>query len=258
MTEEMKQKGFAMFRGAEDVDPAAYQFGKIKTGAKSLDDAVLKLGTYKRINPRLGDKGTVLQAIHSGDYEMMREISNFFFKTSGIYSRLCRYMAYLYRYDWLVTPYINDDKIKTEKVLDGFTKCLNRLDDFGVKKFLGDVALKVVRFGCYYGYKIESNNKVYIQELPPNYCRSRFTINDKHVVEFNMKYFDEQFRDAANRIKILNLFPKEFKKGYVLYKEGKLPPDFLGDTSGWYVLDVDNAFKFNLNDEDYPPFISVT
>ena len=257
MNEEIKQKGFAMFRGAEDIDSAAYQFGKIKTCAKTLDDAVLKLGTYKRINPRLGDKGTVLQAIHSGDYEMMREISNFFFKTSGIYSRLCRYMAYLYRYDWLVTPYINDDKIKTEKVLDGFTKCLNRLDDFGVKKFLGDVALKVVRFGCYYGYKIEADNKVYIQELPPNYCRSRFTINDKHVVEFNMRYFDEQFIDAANRIKILNLFPKEFKKGYVLYKEGKLPPDFLGDTSGWYVLDIDSAFKFNLNDEDYPPFISV-
>ena len=85
MTEEMKQKGFAMFRGAEDVDPVAHQFGKIKTGAKTLDDAVLKLGTYKRVNPRLGDKGTVLQAIHSGDYEMMREISNFFFKTSGIY-----------------------------------------------------------------------------------------------------------------------------------------------------------------------------
>ena len=257
MNEEIKQKGFAMFRGAEDIDSAAYQFGKIKTCAKTLDDAVLKLGTYKRINPRLGDKGTVLQAIHSGDYEMMREISNFFFKTSGIYSRLCRYMAYLYRYDWLVTPYINDDKIKTEKVLDGFTKCLNRLDDFGVKKFLGDVALKVVRFGCYYGYKVESDNKVYIQELPPNYCRSRFTINDKHVVEFNMRYFDEQFIDAANRIKILNLFPKEFNKGYVLYKEGKLPPDFLGDTSGWYVLDIDSAFKFNLNDEDYPPFISV-
>jgi len=37
----------------------------------------------------------------------MREISNFFYKTSGIYSRLCRYMAYLYRYDWFITPYIN-------------------------------------------------------------------------------------------------------------------------------------------------------
>ena len=255
--QEIRQKGFSIFREVGEQDSISHQFGKIKTGAKTLDDAVLKLGTYKKINPRLGDKKTVLQAIHHCDYETMREISDFFFKTSGIYSRLCRYMAYLYRYDWLITPYVNDEKIKTEKLLDGFYKCLNRLDNFGVKKFLGDVALKVVRFGCYYGYKVETKDKIYIQELPPNYCRSRFSINDKHVVEFNMRFFDEHFRDTANRMRVLNLFPKEFKKGYILYKEGKLPPDFAGDASGWYVLDLDCAFKFNLNDEDYPPFISV-
>ena len=56
---------------------------------------------------------------------------------------------------------------------------------------------------------------------------------------------------------MLNLFPQEFKKGYVLYKEGKLKPDFTGDTSGWYLLDINNCIKFNLNDNDYPAFISV-
>ena len=58
-------------------------------------------------------------------------------------------------------------------------------------------------------------------------------------------------------MKMLNLFPQEFKKGYVLYKEGKLKPDFTGDTSGWYLLDINNCIKFNLNDNDYPAFISV-
>jgi len=38
----------------------------------------------------------------------MRDISNFFYKTSGIYGRLCRYMAYLYKYDWFITPYIEE------------------------------------------------------------------------------------------------------------------------------------------------------
>jgi len=47
-----------------------------------------------------------------------------------------------------------------------------------------------------------------------------------------MKYFDEQFRDTAQRMKILKLFPNEFSKGYVLYKKGKLKPEFVGDTSG--------------------------
>ena len=55
----------------------------------------------------MGDKENVLRAINSGDIPLMREISNFFYRTSGIYSRLCRYMAYLYKYDWFITPYIN-------------------------------------------------------------------------------------------------------------------------------------------------------
>ena len=65
-----------------------------------------------------------------------------------------------------------------------------------------------------------------MQELPTKYCRSRFTSKEgRPLVEFNMKYFDDTFRDTAQRMKILNLFPKEFKKGYILYKQGKLVPD---------------------------------
>jgi hypothetical protein len=56
---------------------------------------------------------------------------------------------------------------------------------------------------------------------------------------------------------MLELFPDEFKKGYILYKQGKLLPDFSGDTSGWYLLDEDAAFKFNINGDDFPAFISV-
>jgi hypothetical protein len=90
-----------------------------------------------------------------------------------------------------------------------------------------------------------------------DYCRSRFTVNNKPVVEFNMKFFDVAFKDAAQRIKVLKLFPDEFRKGYILYKEGKLPPEYQGDTSGWYLLDTAATIKFNLNGEDFPMFMSV-
>ena len=72
-----------------------------------------------------------------------------------------------------------------------------------------------------------------------------------------MKYFDEYFRDTSQRMKILKMFPDEFSKGYILYKKGKLPPEFLGDTSGWYLLDIENTVKFTANGEEYPAFISV-
>jgi hypothetical protein len=262
--EEIKKKGFNMNANIASIVEDDYSiphntvdFSKIKIGVKSLENAILDDDNFRRLNPKLGDKTEVLRAIMNGDYDAMRDISNFFYKTSGIYSRLCRYMAYLYRYDWYITPYINSDKITDEKILDGFNKALTYLDNFEVKKFFGEVALKVIKNGCYYGYKVPQADRMVIQELPPKYCRSRFSVNGRPAVEFNMKFFDDTFRDTAQKMKMLNLFPPEFKKGYVLYKEGKLVPDFQGDTAGWYLLDIENSIKFNLNDNDYPAFISV-
>ncbi len=236
----------------------AVDFSKIKVGIRSLDDAVYNLGDLKRTNSRLGDKEEVLRAINNQDYELMRDISNFFYRTSGIYNRLCRYMAYMYRYDWLVTPYINSNSLKEDKILEGFNKALTYLDNFQIKKFFGEVALKVLRNGCYYAYLIPRPDRMSIQELPPKYCRSRFTAEDgRPVVEFNMKFFDDSFKDANQRMRMLKLFPAEFHKGYRLYKEGKLPADFAGDTAGWYLLDTESVIKFNINGEDFPAFISV-
>ena len=244
--EEIHEKGFNIIAGRQDADfnqPTGYQgvpaidFNKIKVGARTLDDAIFKLGFLKNVNPRLADKATVLKAIDTYDIKTMREVSEFFYRISGIYSRIVRYMAFMYRYDWFVTPYINsDDKKVSEKALDNFYKVLNYLDNFEVKKFFGDLALKVIKNGCYYGYLIPGNNRMQIQELPIKYCRSRFSVDGRPAVEFNMRYFDDAFKDANQKVKVLNLFPKEFKKGYILYKEGKLQPDFQGDTSGWYLL----------------------
>ena len=270
--EQIKSKGFNIVTGStRDIDPnqkTGYQalngtnapsidFNKIKVGAKVLEDAVLDLGNLKKINPELADKDNVLRAINNYDLKLMREISLYFYRTSGIYSRLVRYMAFMYRYDSFLTPYVNGDNIKTEKVLDGFYKGLNILDNFKVKKTLGEIALQVVKQGCYYGYKVPTATGIVLQELPADYCRVRFKRGNKPVVEFNMKFFDENFRDMEQRAKILKMFPKEFSKGYVLYRQGKLPPLFQGDTVGWYMLDPEQTVKFTVNGEDYPPFISV-
>lgn len=260
---QIKKKGFNMI-GTEDYQIPSQatgyipvDFSKIRVGVKTLSDAILKLGDLHRINPQLADKKQVLMAIHNYDLDKMRDISNYFYKISGIYQRLCRYMAYMYRYDWLITPYYDTKMIKPEKLLDGFNKVLAYLDKFEAKKFFGDVALKVIKNGCYYGYLIAKNGTVIVQELPPRYCRSRFTVNGQPAVEFNMAYFNDMFTNAEQRMKMLKIFPPEFEKGYKLFKQNKLKPDFPGDESGWYLLDVGSVIKFNLNGEDFPPFIAV-
>ena len=100
--EEIKKKGFSipLSEDTHNLSPfEATDFSRIKIGAQTLDDAILELGDYKKVDKRIANRIEVLRAIHNGDFNQMRKISNFFYQTSGIYSRLCRYMAYLYRYD---------------------------------------------------------------------------------------------------------------------------------------------------------------
>lgn len=104
--EEIKKKGFKIsFRDSTpEIDESQNtfvptDFSKIKVGAKILEDAILELGEYAKVDRRLARKESILRALYEGNYTEMRSISNFYFETSGIYSRLCKYMAYMYRYD---------------------------------------------------------------------------------------------------------------------------------------------------------------
>ena len=246
-------------------------FSKIRIGPKKINDATVDINIFKKVNPSLGDKEKVVRAITRGDEEKMREISDFFYRVSGIYNRLCRYMAYLYRYDWFVTPYINggggydgdlsltsqiNDKDR-DKTIERYFGVLHLLDNFETKRVLGKIALEVMKNGVYYGYLIAKNNQPALQDLPAKYCRSRYFVNGQPTVEFNMRYFDDTYQDTELRNRILSLLPKDFQKGYRAYRQGKLKGDFQGDTAGWWLLDIRCAKKFNLSGNDFPPFISV-
>ena len=103
--EQIKEKGFRIPLASDTSELPSFDFTKVKVGIKTLEDAVLtNAGDLKKANPSLADKQTVLKAIDAYDYAKMREISDFFFKTNGIYNRLCKYMANLYCYDWMITP----------------------------------------------------------------------------------------------------------------------------------------------------------
>ena len=135
---------------------------------------------------------------------------------------------------------------------------LNYFDNSYIKKICGDIALQVVKNGCYYGYIVPSEKNLILQELPVKYCRTRYSVNNTPVVEFDMRFFDT-FRDMNYRLKVLKLFPEEFAKGYVLYRQGKLAlEDAVGcqHTGSWYVLEPENCIKFNINNSDVPIFVN--
>lgn len=261
--EAIREKGFDM------RNTASTEYGKIKVGVKTLEDAILDLGFYKKFGKEkmfskmFYDRREILRAIAEKDYRAIRIISDYFYRTNGIYQRIVNYYATMYRWDWYTIPTIFDDKIledekKAVKVTNDFFKVLDYLDNTHIKKLCGDIALKVIKYGVCYGYIIEGKDGILFQELPIEYCRSRYFINNIPAVEFNMAYFDEKFHDVNYRMRVLKMFPKDFQKGYVLYKERKLQPDFQGDIGSWYLLDPACAIKFGLTGAgDLPLFINV-
>lgn len=258
--EEIRQKGFRMAdqRRSYYAGPVPLNNASIKIGKQTLQDAILDLGYLKKVNGKLGNKFLVLKALWEKDLDTLREISNYFYRTNGIYFRVVNSFATIFRYDWFVAPEVSDEKVKEDKILEDFNKILNFLDDSEVARNCAEIALEVLINGAYYGYLTDSPNSIALQQLPVKYCRSRFKVNGRPAVEFSMRYFDEEFSDPSYRLRILDLFPAEFKKGYLLYKQGKLPRDNATDRIGhWYLLEPARTIKFSFYNGDMPLFANA-
>lgn len=252
-----EERDFRLYNSRPSEKRTSLEFNKIKVGKNTLsNDVVLDLDYWYK-NSRPIKREDVERALQQNNFRELRRLSNYFFNTNGIYSRLCRYMAFLYKYDWFVTPVVMDDSLKPEKIVEGWYKSSFLLENCRLKRLFGEIALKVIRNGCYYGYKVEQKTATYLQELPVDYCRSRYEVNGKPAVEFNIKFFNDTFADIDYRIRVLKMFPKEFQKAYLDYLNGKLPRDYRGDDAGWFLLDPAKTVKFNLSNSDAPLFVPV-
>jgi len=150
--EEIHKKGFDMYRRASDYSSEPTDYNSIKVGVKKLDDATLNLGKYKKMGVSLlGDKNYVLDCLANRNAEALREISDYFFTTNGIYQRVCCYFATMYRYDWYISAELYEDsnKIKENKIKKDFRDLLKYLDDSYIKKNCAQIALEVIKYGCY-------------------------------------------------------------------------------------------------------------
>lgn len=251
------QRDFRLYGGTN----SATDFSKIKVGRSTLSgdiSTIIKEHDAKnKLMRQRYRREDIERAIAEHNIPKLREISNYFFNKSGIYSRACHYMAYLYRYDWYIIPERIDAKVATNKVIDGWIQATTLLENSNLKELFGEIALGVIKNGCYYGYVLNEADAFYLQELPVNYCRSRYKINGQYAVEFNVRYFDDTYSDVTYRTKVLKLFPKEIQKAYIAYKNGTLPKDRSDDETGWYLLEPGCGIKFNLHGDDAPLFVGV-
>ena len=74
-------------------------YNKIRIGRTVLKDDAFLNTDFLKPKQRKVKRSELEQAIERQELNKIRAISQFFFYSNGIYNRLCRYMAYLYRYD---------------------------------------------------------------------------------------------------------------------------------------------------------------
>ena len=78
------------------------------------------------------DKGFILAALARRDIPLLREISRYFYRTSGIYQKVVNTFATMYRYDWYVTTENVTDSANSKNVV---ADCLKVLSTFEYEVF---------------------------------------------------------------------------------------------------------------------------
>ena len=93
-------KDFRLVTTTNTARPS-HDFNKMRIdGTVFKNDVTLNIKDSDNLHRRRKVKREDIErAIEMQDFKALREISNYYFLKSGIYSRLCRYMANLYRYD---------------------------------------------------------------------------------------------------------------------------------------------------------------
>lgn len=224
-------------------------------------DRAMDYGSWSEASVPSGKLGNLRdkleEALISDDPKRIRDLSKHFFKISGAYARTARYISLLPLYENLIIPVVLKEGVEEGRILSEMNNIINFTDRLKLKTVMKDLILKIVVEGAYFGYLRSNSGKFVLQDLPNDYCRTRYKLNGFPVVEFNVKYFDTEFPLSQVRMKVLNSFPKEIIEGYAEYKRGNIKEKFEGKSSTgvWVPLDPDKATAFYY-DESLRPILS--
>lgn len=195
-------------------------------------------------------KEEIRHIIESGDQEAIRELSKYYNRFSGTYTRPLQYYATLLNYGYVIVPHYDIDS-RPKKMKPAYKKISKYIKDMHLEYMLPKINLIVLSQGIYYGLLIEDENeKPTFYKLPARYCRSRFVDGDGlPILEINLSYFDNITNNEIERKQILKLFPKYVQALYAHKNHKELWAEIPASEGG---------LCFFFNDDQTPPFVSAT
>lgn len=184
---------------------------------------------------RVYSKDDIRRIVEEGNPIERAALSEYFFATNGLYKRIILHYATFLTYSWILVPYPKSPTGKTniaeKQVAKTYYEAADFCTNFQIERKCALFAKDILVKGGYYGLIHDGGDKIVIQDLPFDYCRSRFkNAQDVDIVEFNMAFFDN-IRDDKLRDEILDTYPRYIKKAYLNYKHHNgdrwffLPPE---------------------------------
>lgn len=159
----------------------------------------------------------IYSAIETKDIPTLIQMSNYFYVASGQYRRMVHHISTLHKFSYIYTPLMSD-KINYKKL----SKTMEKVNDYFSKAYIEQtcqyITFETILNGTFYGYERDEDNQNVLQELPPSYCRTKYKINGNYAIEFNFKFFDDNYRDALLKQQAFDMLPDEFLTLYNEYK----------------------------------------
>lgn len=179
----------------------------------------------------------ILQIIRDGDLESVRQLSRYFYRTNSNYHNNVDFLAHLPLYDTVIVPIFEEGKGSEAQILKNFYAACRYIDQLDCPNLLPHITTEWILTGIYNGIlREDEQGKPVVQDLPLEYCRTRFKdFNNLNILEFNLTYF-EHFTDKKTREEVLLTFPKVVQQGWKLWQNHKnnvetwiaIPPELGG------------------------------
>ena len=117
----------------------------------------------------------------------------------------------------MVIPVYQEGKGSKTQILKAFYAACNFVEKLDIPNTFSHITTEWLKTGIYNGILRKDNDKYIIQDLPLEYCRTRFKdYNNLNILEFNLRYFDRIY-DEELRAEALLTFPAVVQKAYRLW-----------------------------------------
>ena len=189
--------------------------------------------------------------IRTGDIASLRELSRFYYRTNSHYKNNIDYLANLFLYDWAIIPVFEEGKGSQTQIIKAFYKACDFIDKLNLSATLSHITTEWLIEGIYYGILRESGGKVTVQDLPSQYCRTRFKdFNNLNILEFNLNYFNT-IHDADFRAEAIQTFPDVVQKAWARWIKSNRAAD------SWVaILPTDGGICFTFVNDPIPALIA--